>query len=261
MTSNTDFEIIAVARDVKQGSPRDEPQLRFYLPYRATVVTRPSWILASVQFLVRTAADPVAMLPVLHRAVADRRRSPVGQRRVCRSGADRSRARAGAHDRQAVDRLRHVGRWPRVYRPVWADRLPGRAAHERDRHPHGARRAARGGVVGDTSASARVDGGRHRAGNSAGADGVARGREPALRPEPDGRGDVGRGGRSCSCSGRSRRSFLRGARHASIRLWPCDTSNDTGIRSSVFVFRFQIIAMDRRTFLFRFTNPSGRTIR
>ena len=51
----TDFEVVAVARDVKQGSPRDEPQLRFYLPYRQLSVTRPSWILASVQFIVRTA--------------------------------------------------------------------------------------------------------------------------------------------------------------------------------------------------------------
>jgi len=66
----TDFEIIAVARDVKQGSPRDEPQLRFYLPYLQLPVTRPSWILASVQFLARTAADPAAMLPVLQRAVS-----------------------------------------------------------------------------------------------------------------------------------------------------------------------------------------------
>ncbi|HEY0284725.1 MAG TPA: ABC transporter permease [Vicinamibacterales bacterium] len=63
------FEIIAVARDVKQGSPRDEPQLRFYLPYRQLMQTRPSWILASVQFVVRTAADPVMLLPVLQRAV------------------------------------------------------------------------------------------------------------------------------------------------------------------------------------------------
>ena len=71
MTNITDFEIVAVARDVKQGSPRDEPQLRFYLPYRQLSVTRPSWILASVQFIVRTTADAAAMLPVLHRAVAE----------------------------------------------------------------------------------------------------------------------------------------------------------------------------------------------
>jgi predicted permease len=67
----TDFEVVAVARDVKQGSPRDEPQLRFYLPYRQLSATRPSWILASVQFMVRTTADPAAMLPVLYRALAD----------------------------------------------------------------------------------------------------------------------------------------------------------------------------------------------
>ena len=66
----TDFEIIAVTRDVKQASPRDQSQLRFYLPYRQLPVTRPTWILASVQFMVRTAADPVAMLPVLQRAVS-----------------------------------------------------------------------------------------------------------------------------------------------------------------------------------------------
>jgi len=55
---------------VKQGGPRDEPQLRFYLPHRQLSATRPSWMLASVQFLVRTAADPVTLLPVLQRAVS-----------------------------------------------------------------------------------------------------------------------------------------------------------------------------------------------
>ena len=66
-----DFEVVAVARDVKQGSPRDEPQLRFYFPYRQLSATRPSWILASVQFMIRTTADPAAMLAVLHRAVTE----------------------------------------------------------------------------------------------------------------------------------------------------------------------------------------------
>jgi predicted permease len=65
-----ELEIIAVARDVKQRSPRDEPELRFYLPYRQLSVTRPSWSLASVQFMVRTAADPAAMLATLIRAVS-----------------------------------------------------------------------------------------------------------------------------------------------------------------------------------------------
>ena len=65
----TDFEIIAVARDIKQGSPRDEPQLRFYLPYQQLSVTRASWILASVLFMVRTGADPVTMLAALQQSV------------------------------------------------------------------------------------------------------------------------------------------------------------------------------------------------
>ena len=59
------LEIIAVARDVKQRSPRDEKQLRFYLPY----AQRPTYEFSSVQFLVRTASDSAAMLPMLQRAI------------------------------------------------------------------------------------------------------------------------------------------------------------------------------------------------
>jgi predicted permease len=66
----TDFEVIAVVRDVKHSGPRDEPHLRFYLPYRQLSKTRPSWDLASVQFLVRAAANPAAMLFVLERIIA-----------------------------------------------------------------------------------------------------------------------------------------------------------------------------------------------
>ena len=60
------LEVIAVARDVKQRSPRDEKQLRFYLPY----AQRPTYEFASVQFLVRTAGDSAAMLPMLQRAIS-----------------------------------------------------------------------------------------------------------------------------------------------------------------------------------------------
>jgi predicted permease len=66
----TDFEVIGVVRDIKHTGPRDEPHLRFYLPYYQLSNTRPSWDLASVRFLVRAPADPAAMLPVLHRAIA-----------------------------------------------------------------------------------------------------------------------------------------------------------------------------------------------
>ncbi len=188
----TDFEIIAVVRDVKQAGPRDEPQLRFYLPYRSIVehAAHPgSWPACS--FSCETASDPVAMLPVLQTAVAAEDLDCPSTVRISRPRLVESHARAGAHDRHAVDRLRHVGRRPRVYRPVWVDWLSGRAAHERDRHSHGARRAAVAGVVGDASAGAGVDSGRHRARNSAGAQSVAHSRKPVVRSEPDGHGDAG----------------------------------------------------------------------
>jgi predicted permease len=65
-----EFEIVAVTRDVRQTGPRDEPQLRFYLPYFQMPVVRPNWILASTRFLVRAAADPAALAPVLRQLIA-----------------------------------------------------------------------------------------------------------------------------------------------------------------------------------------------
>ena len=50
---------------MKQHSPREEKQLRFYLPY----AQRPTYEFSSVQFLVRTASDSAAMLPMLQRAI------------------------------------------------------------------------------------------------------------------------------------------------------------------------------------------------
>jgi predicted permease len=69
-TKQIDFEVIGVVRDVKQSGPREPLQLRFYLPYGQLSKTRPSWDLASVRFLVRTAADPTAMSRALERAIA-----------------------------------------------------------------------------------------------------------------------------------------------------------------------------------------------
>ncbi len=65
----TDLEVVAVVQDVKQSGPRDTPRLRFYLPHRQLSKTRPSWDLASVQFVVRTSADSAAMRRVLELAV------------------------------------------------------------------------------------------------------------------------------------------------------------------------------------------------
>jgi macrolide transport system ATP-binding/permease protein len=64
-----ELEIVAVARDVKHSGPRDEPQVRFYLPYFQMPLIRPNWILASTRFLVRTAASPAALAPVLRQLI------------------------------------------------------------------------------------------------------------------------------------------------------------------------------------------------
>jgi predicted permease len=63
------FEIVAVTRDVKQRSPRDDPQMRFYLPYFQLPEVRSGWTLNSVRFLVRTPADPMALAPLLREQI------------------------------------------------------------------------------------------------------------------------------------------------------------------------------------------------
>src|SRR6185436_19726757 len=64
-----EFEIIAVTRDVKLSGPREEPQPRFYLPYFQLPVARSNWIPASTRYLVRTAADPGSLAPVLRQLI------------------------------------------------------------------------------------------------------------------------------------------------------------------------------------------------
>ncbi len=64
-----ELEIVAVTRDVKPSGPKDEPQMRFYLPYLQMPAIRPTWILASTRFVVRTAADPASLAPALRQLV------------------------------------------------------------------------------------------------------------------------------------------------------------------------------------------------
>jgi predicted permease len=65
-----EFEIVAVTHDVKQSGPRDEPHMRFYLPYLQLPVVRNTWIVASTRFLVRTAADPAALARILRQLMS-----------------------------------------------------------------------------------------------------------------------------------------------------------------------------------------------
>ena len=85
------LEIVAVTRDVRNRSPRLDPQPRFYLPYLQLSAIRPTWTLASTRFLVRTDADPAGVAPLLRALIpaTDRRlsvtRLEIGQDLVSRT--------------------------------------------------------------------------------------------------------------------------------------------------------------------------------
>jgi predicted permease len=64
------LEIVAVTGGVRHSGPRDDVQMRFYLPLLQLPQIRPNWIPASSRLVVRTAADPAAIAPVLRQAVA-----------------------------------------------------------------------------------------------------------------------------------------------------------------------------------------------
>ncbi|MGH9373796.1 MAG: ABC transporter permease, partial [Vicinamibacterales bacterium] len=63
------LEIVAVVRDVKRTGPRDEPLMRFYLPYFQLPVVRSTWILTRTRFLVRSTADPLSLAAVLRQLI------------------------------------------------------------------------------------------------------------------------------------------------------------------------------------------------
>jgi predicted permease len=59
------FEVVGVARDVKQAGAREEPPPRFYLPFLQLPAVRPDWTLASTRFLVRTIGEPTGVASVV----------------------------------------------------------------------------------------------------------------------------------------------------------------------------------------------------
>jgi predicted permease len=67
--SRKTFDIVAVTRDVKERGARDEPRLRFYLPYFQLPQVRPTWILASTRFVVRTVDNPTPLAPVMRELI------------------------------------------------------------------------------------------------------------------------------------------------------------------------------------------------
>jgi predicted permease len=63
------LEIVAVTDDVKQSGPRDEPLLRFYLPYFQMPQIRSGWSPASTRLLVRAVISPAALVPAVRQAI------------------------------------------------------------------------------------------------------------------------------------------------------------------------------------------------
>jgi len=69
------MHVIAVVRDVKQRTPRDEAELRFYVPY----LQHPERELASARFIVRTTAPPETVLDRLRQTIrSEDRRLSIG---------------------------------------------------------------------------------------------------------------------------------------------------------------------------------------
>ena len=64
-----EFAIAAVTRDVRHRGPREAPTPRFYLPYLQLPQARGNWLLASTRFLVRTAAGPAALAPIVRQVI------------------------------------------------------------------------------------------------------------------------------------------------------------------------------------------------
>ena len=106
--------------------------------------------------------------------------------------ADRPVARTGTPDRHAGRVFRRAGAAAGVRRALRADVVCGRAADEGDRHPPGARRAARHGAPRRHPRDAAARRRRHRARRAGGRGGRAARRRPAVRALAAGSGDVGR---------------------------------------------------------------------
>ena len=130
------MEIVGILRDAKYDSVRDAVPPTMYVPHL-------QWRMPSAIFHVRTAGDPPAAIGALREAVQAIDPNLPLDERLDTGGA----RRAAACSRSVSSRRRTPvfgapGAAARVGRPVRLDVLQRRAAHQRNRHPHGARRAA-----------------------------------------------------------------------------------------------------------------------
>jgi predicted permease len=84
------MQVIAVVRDVKQRTPRDEAELRFYIPY----FQHPAREIASARFIVRTTAPPETVLNPLRQTIrSEDRQLSIGSIDVVTDLVDRTLVR------------------------------------------------------------------------------------------------------------------------------------------------------------------------
>ena len=103
--------------------------------------------------VVRTAGDPARLIETVRAAVRARRSGRADDERRDADRAHRAPLRAGPAVRQRVPLFGGLALLLACDRAVRPDVVQRRAADQRDRHPHGARRAARAASCGWCSAS------------------------------------------------------------------------------------------------------------
>ena len=141
------LEVVGVLKDAKYNSVRDPAPPTMYVPYLQTRA-------ASGVIEVRTAGDPTSVDVGRARGRSPGRSRPADDGRVDAARTGRAAFPAGEAVRPGLHALRRAGDAGRGDRAVRPDVVHRLAPHQRDRHPHGARRAARRR---DAAGAARVD--------------------------------------------------------------------------------------------------------
>ena len=152
METTAQLEIVGVVRDVKYDSVRDAAPPTMFVPYVQTRV-------GSGVFEVRTHGSPGGCDRRGPRSRQADGSEPAAHGRLDATRTDRAAVRAGKVVRAGLHTLRRPGAAARRDRALRPDVVQRLAAHQRDRHPHGARRPKRRRAA---ARPARVDDPRRR---------------------------------------------------------------------------------------------------
>ncbi len=153
-----EVEIVGVVADTKYRSQREEIKPLLYTPWQ-----QEGAMLGEMHFALRTAGEPTALAATVRQVV----RELDSNLPVTELGTQAARSQATLGQERLSARLltfsRRLGALARRDRPVGRVGLFGRAAHQRDRHSHGARRASSRCLA--TDGLARNETGADRAGH------------------------------------------------------------------------------------------------